>query len=455
MSLHLIMGCMYSGKCYYPSTEIIKSDFNKIKIYNVKEGEYLLGRDSKPKKVLSVTRYRSPCYTIIIKDCDQFTVSENHQVTLWDTQTDKYVELPAFELFTKFYQDKDRYHHVMCPRVSGSQEKFNSYIIGCFLSNRSDLDLNKLSHIEPISFKKFYEVTRLSHTYINPFIKSLDFEGRRNFCEGLFDGFGKKNIWTFKDYYVAIEVCEILWSIGVPNKLRNVHSRTMYRVIIIEGEFKPKKHEYHLPIEKIVESTNSLETIGLEVEDEYLILDKYILGHNSSQLIHEISKYQGIKEHVFCINSIYDDRHHEDVIMTHDGVTIDCCKVEKLEDAHIPYSTQVIGIDEAQFFPDLISFVKDKLSKGFTLIVAGLDGDYRQQKFGNILDLVPLADTYQKKYALCNYCQNGTPGVFTRRLVQDDSQILVGARDKYVAVCRSCYERPIEELLRFKKGPYN
>ena len=74
------------------------------------------------------------------------------------------------------------------------------------------------------------------------------------------------------------------------------------------------------------------------------------------------------------------------------------------------------------------------------IIVAGLDGDSSQNKFGQILDLIPLADTYTKKYALCHYCQNGTPGVFTHRIVDSNSQIMIGAQGKYVSLCRSCLD---------------
>jgi len=70
------------------------------------------------------------------------------------------------------------------------------------------------------------------------------------------------------------------------------------------------------------------------------------------------------------------------------------------------------------------------------IIVAGLDGDYQQKQFGDILKLIPIADSYQKVYALCKICQDGTPASFTKRIVNNNQQILVGAKESYISVCR-------------------
>ena len=52
-------------------------------------------------------------------------------------------------------------------------------------------------------------------------------------------------------------------------------------------------------------------------------------------------------------------------------------------------SLQVIAIDEAQFFPDLFQFCCTAANEDQKhVIVAGLDGDFKRQKFGQVLDLL-------------------------------------------------------------------
>jgi len=157
----------------------------------------------------------------------------------------------------------------------------------------------------------------------------------------------------------------------------------------------------------------------------------------SNELIRQLLRYHAIGKNIFCINSKLDTRSKDNQIRTHDGVTIPASKAENLlSDINVPYNSQVIGIDEAQFFPDLIPFVQEKLKDNMIIIVAGLDGDYQQKKFGDILKLIPIADSYQKVYALCKICQDGTPASFTKRIVNDNQQILVGAKESYISVCR-------------------
>jgi thymidine kinase len=68
--------------------------------------------------------------------------------------------------------------------------------------------------------------------------------------------------------------------------------------------------------------------------------------------------------------------------------------------------------------------------------LAGLDGDFKQEKFGELFDVIPLADEVLKLRALCMICNDGTPGPFTQRTIVDDTQVVVAAADSYRAVCR-------------------
>ncbi len=159
---------------------------------------------------------------------------------------------------------------------------------------------------------------------------------------------------------------------------------------------------------------------------------------------------------VAVINHSIDNRYDEDLLSTHDQIKIPCIKTEKLMDIYsefeIPLENQnrledkfkiiksnVILINEGQFFPDLEEFVENMLVHGKQIYVCGLDGDFALKKFGKILDLIPLCDKVTKLTSLCSICKNGTPGIFSKRISSEKQQTIVGS-DNYIPVCRNCYE---------------
>ena len=83
--------------------------------------------------------------------------------------------------------------------------------------------------------------------------------------------------------------------------------------------------------------------------------------------------------------------------------------------------------------------VKALLEKGKIVYVCGLDGDFQMEKFGHILDIIPLADEVIKKQALCAICQNGKRASFTKRLTGENVQKLIGSSN-YIPVCRECHK---------------
>ena len=101
----------------------------------------------------------------------------------------------------------------------------------------------------------------------------------------------------------------------------------------------------------------------------------------------------------------------------------------------------IIGINEGQFFEDLVTAVKILIGKNKKVYVSGLDGDFQQQKFGHILDLIPICDKVTKLRAICHYCKDY--GIFTKRLSNETAQKVIGV-DNYVSVCRQCLKcKPI------------
>ena len=141
------------------------------------------------------------------------------------------------------------------------------------------------------------------------------------------------------------------------------------------------------------------------------------------------------------IDTRYSDNPNE--MFSHDNLKIPCTSVNKL--SNVPSdsitNTNIILINEAQFFPDLKEFVQKMLKLNKSVYIAALDGDFKQQCFGDIPHLIPLCDKLTKLTALCSHCiKNGLVGVpapFTYRVSDETEQTVVGTSN-YIPVCRKC-----------------
>ena len=155
----------------------------------------------------------------------------------------------------------------------------------------------------------------------------------------------------------------------------------------------------------------------------------------TTEMIRRLKRYNVIGKRVVVINSQKDIRSPEEVLRTHDNVTFRCIKTNDLTIVNTD-GCDVVALDEAQFFTGLKTFVEKELGAGKTILLAGLDGDYRQRTFGELLDCIPLANEVTKLAAMCMDCHDGTRGPFTKRIVDSNQLELVGGDDMYKAVCR-------------------
>ena len=159
----------------------------------------------------------------------------------------------------------------------------------------------------------------------------------------------------------------------------------------------------------------------------------------TSELIRRLKRLKVLDKRIVVVNSAKDTRSPDEVLKTHDNVKFGCYKVFDLYDLIEKQEFQdadVIAIDEVQFFPNLKKFVVTCLDMKKDVILAGLDGDAFQRKWGEILDCIPIASEVTKLSALCKYCRHETPGPFTKRIVEDKELELIGGRDMYVAGCQ-------------------
>src|SRR5215213_278211 len=101
-------------------------------------------------------------------------------------------------------------------------------------------------------------------------------------------------------------------------------------------------------------------------------------------------------------------------------------------------ATEVVGIDEAQFFDnDLVDVVNLLATRGVRVIVAGLDQDYTGRPFEPMPQLLAVAEYITKTHAICVRC--GQLANYSQRIVEVEGQVVVGASDAYEARCRRCF----------------
>lgn len=186
--------------------------------------------------------------------------------------------------------------------------------------------------------------------------------------------------------------------------------------------------------------SNSTDSAYLE-----LIIGPMFSG-KTSRIVEIYKKCKFCDISVTVINHILDDRYDDTLLSTHDKIKIPCVKTDKLMELYNNsnmeqiLNSEVILINEGQFFSDLQEFVKKMLKIDKKIYVCGLDGDFERKKFGQILDLIPLCDKVTKLTSLCNICKNGTHAIFSKRVSLETEQTIVGF-DNYIPVCRKCYEK--------------
>jgi len=169
----------------------------------------------------------------------------------------------------------------------------------------------------------------------------------------------------------------------------------------------------------------------------------------SSAVLQRVRRAKAIGRDVFIVTCMLDTRYNEDgcSIKTHDldGVAAHGLGVGELYKifASEAYAYPLIIIEEAQFFAGLYDVVLRAVETDKKdVIVVGLDGDSDRKPFGDILRLVPLADTVTRLTALCKRCGDGTVALFSSLVLGKEGkseQIYVGGADKYLPMCRKHY----------------
>eukprot|EP01121_Diplochlamys_sp_Union-15-3_P020076 TRINITY_DN7713_c0_g1_i1.p1 TRINITY_DN7713_c0_g1~~TRINITY_DN7713_c0_g1_i1.p1 ORF type:complete len:198 (-),score=21.36 TRINITY_DN7713_c0_g1_i1:6-599(-) len=170
-----------------------------------------------------------------------------------------------------------------------------------------------------------------------------------------------------------------------------------------------------------------------------LILGPMFSG-KSTELLRRIRRFTIAKRKCLVLKHNKDIRYTAEALSTHDRqefVAVPCDKLLPLVDNKITDEYSVIGIDEGQFFSDIVQFCEQMANEGKTVIVAALDGTFERKPFGQVLQLIPLAESVVKLNAVCMICL--ATASFSLRLTRDKEVVQIGGTESYIAVCRKCY----------------
>ena len=169
----------------------------------------------------------------------------------------------------------------------------------------------------------------------------------------------------------------------------------------------------------------------------------------TSRILDLYKKYKYCGVIPLVINYMDDNRYSdEDMLSTHDLKMIPCTRANALseiydfdsnEDKHKFNDRTVILINEGQFFPDILEWVRRAIDPPYNkkVHVCGLDGDFKREVFGDILKLIPLSDHVEKLTAICASCKQKA-GIFSKRITSNMEQKDIGT-SSYIPLCRRCF----------------
>lgn len=161
----------------------------------------------------------------------------------------------------------------------------------------------------------------------------------------------------------------------------------------------------------------------------------------TEELIRRLKRAKIARLKVEIFKPAIDIRYSATEVVSHDENSIMSTPVESSGNIMLLTSdVDVIGIDEAQFFDSGLIDVSISLANmGIRVIIAGLDMDYKGKPFGPIPGLMAVADHITKVHAICMQC--GDVAQFSHRLSKADKLVLLGEKNEYEPLCRSCFTK--------------
>ena len=86
-----------------------------------------------------------------------------------------------------------------------------------------------------------------------------------------------------------------------------------------------------------------------------------------------------------------------------------CNRLCEVKDEWMKYD--VIGIDEGQFFSDIVEFSDNAADLNKIVVISALNNDYRRDAWPNIASLIPKSENVRNLQSICKLC--GTDASFS------------------------------------------
>lgn len=161
----------------------------------------------------------------------------------------------------------------------------------------------------------------------------------------------------------------------------------------------------------------------------------------STELLRKMKVFEVALHKSLIVKYAKDDRFSDECLSTHDRVmrkAVQATRLSQIEEEAREFT--IIGIDEGQFFEDVVPFSVEMANRGKIVIIAALDGTFDQKPFANIIELIPNCESIVKLTSVCMSCLK--QAAFTRRLNSDTRVEVIGHEDLYAASCRRCLLLP-------------
>ena len=175
------------------------------------------------------------------------------------------------------------------------------------------------------------------------------------------------------------------------------------------------------------------------------VISGSMFSGKTTELIRICKQYLSIDKKILSVNYCNDRRydaignicsHNQEVFQT-------ILSLSNLREILIQQNLEdydVIMIDEVQFLKNAFQTIKVLVEDmGKIVITSGLDGDYLQQPFGEVCQLIAFADKFTKLNAVCKLTKEDAS--FSKRIIASESKEFIGADDAYVAASRYSLNR--------------
>jgi thymidine kinase len=160
----------------------------------------------------------------------------------------------------------------------------------------------------------------------------------------------------------------------------------------------------------------------------------------SEELIRRLRRAKIARQKVQVFKPEVDSRYSNDHIVSHSEMRHESANSRSAAEvlAKVDADTEVVGIDEGQFFDnELVSVANELAGRGVRVIIAGLDQDYTGKPWEPMPQLLAIAEYITKTHAICMKC--GQAANYTQRTFESEERVAVGGEGMYEARCRNCF----------------